>query len=217
MNEQQARDYCAKRLAPEAIRQLEHFRALLIDENQRQNLVSRETLHTPWSRHFADSLQLVDFGPTRPATWLDVGSGAGFPGIVLAIAQPDASFTLVEQRRRRAAWLSFVVGELALQNVSVAHNKVESIALDSYDVITARALASLPEIILACRHLSHRDTLWILPKGNSAGEEVSQLPKSDLRFHVEPSITRVGAGILIGKRVKPGDYDRGCQSKGRGR
>jgi len=125
----------------ETFERLEAYVALLVEENRRQNLVSAGTLTDVWRRHIVDSAQLVRYAPRPNASWADVGSGAGLPGIVIAclVAGP---VTLIEPRRLRAEFLSMVADRLSL-NASVAATKVERIP-GQFDVITGRAVAALP-------------------------------------------------------------------------
>ena len=104
-NEAEARRFCAERTDSEGLGRLERLSVLLGEENERQNLVSASSLASVWQRHFADSLQLLDHVPRGTSPWLDLGTGAGFPGLALAAANPDSSFVLVESRKRRVDWL----------------------------------------------------------------------------------------------------------------
>ena len=104
--EQLARAFCAERCDVAAMDRLASFAAMLAEENARQNLVSDASLARVWERHLADSLQLLDHVPRGTlADWLDLGTGAGFPGLVIAIAQPQRVVTLVESRKRRVEFL----------------------------------------------------------------------------------------------------------------
>src|SRR5207253_7809682 len=125
------------------------------EESQRQNLVSAPTLDRLWERHIFDSAQLVRFEPHAGASWVDIGSGAGLPGIVLACLV-EGPVTLIEPRRLRAEFLHKVCESLGL-NASVVAAKVER-AEGRYDVITARAVASLTHLLKISAHLSTRKT-----------------------------------------------------------
>ena len=97
-SETEARQFCAERTDATGLARLERFAALLAEENRRQNLVSAGSLDSVWQRHFADSLQLLDHVPRETGPWLDLGSGAGFPGVVLALARPAEAVVLGESR-----------------------------------------------------------------------------------------------------------------------
>ena len=109
-----ARAFCAARTDAEGLARLERFALLLAEENGCQNLVSTASLEAVWQRHFADSLQLLDHVPRGTHLWLDLGTGAGFPGLALAIARPEAAMTMVESRKRRVDWLNRAIEALAL-------------------------------------------------------------------------------------------------------
>jgi 16S rRNA (guanine527-N7)-methyltransferase len=146
---------------------LERYSELLGTEAEKQNLVSRSTLDSLWDRHILDSAQLVRFEPERGASWVDVGSGAGLPGIVIA-ALVEGPVLLVEPRRLRADFLERTIAELGLgARVSVAAKRAERVR-GSFDVITARAVAGLDKFLEISTHLSTRKSLWVLPKGRSA-------------------------------------------------
>src|SRR4029079_3707418 len=115
-------------------------------ESERENLVSASSLDSLWERHLIDSAQLVRFEPKRGAAWVDIGPGAGLPGVVVA-ALVEGPVLLVEPRRLRAEFLTRAVSELGLDDrVSVAACKAES-ARGSFDVITARAVAAVDKLL----------------------------------------------------------------------
>lgn len=131
---------------------------------------------------------------------MDLGSGAGFPGLVLAAMRPDTEVRLVESRRLRIEWLMHCVASLGLRRCSVEGTRLELLPDMRAGIITARAFAPLPKLIDLARRFSTTDTLWLLPKGRKAAQEVAELPKT-LRpmFHVEPSVTDPEAGIVVGR------------------
>ncbi|MBB3938774.1 16S rRNA (guanine527-N7)-methyltransferase [Novosphingobium fluoreni] len=183
-----------------AMSRLDRLIAMLATENDRQNLVAKATLDQVWQRHVVDSAQLVTHVPreTSRANWLDLGTGAGFPGLVIAIVRPDISVTMVESRSRRIEWLDTVVKALDLQNAHVIGLQLEAVPTFSVDVISARAFAPLPDLLKLSARFSTPDTLWLLPKGRSAAQELDQLKGWDHMFHVEQSITSDDAGIVVG-------------------
>jgi 16S rRNA (guanine527-N7)-methyltransferase len=199
--EAEAREFCAERTDPQGLKRLERLAILLAEENERQNLVSGASLDSVWQRHFADSLQLLDHvSRETPGPWLDLGSGAGFPGLVLAIARPDSPFILIESRKRRVEWLMHATAALGLQKCQVAPNRVESVETREAAVITARAFAPLGKLLGLSARFSTQATLWLLPKGRSAAQELSEQPLGIQRmFHVEQSQTDPEGGILVGQ------------------
>lgn len=201
-SEAEARQFCAARTDAAGIVRLDRFASLLGEENQRQNLVSSASLQAVWQRHFADSLQLFDHVPRETGAWLDLGSGAGFPGLVLAMARPDIRITLVESRKRRVEWLARVVAEMELAHCRVVGARLESVDSFPAGVITARAFAPLGKLLSLSARFSTRATVWLLPKGRSAAQERAGQPESVRKmFHVEHSQTDPGGGILVGRGV----------------
>ncbi|WP_233998096.1 16S rRNA (guanine(527)-N(7))-methyltransferase RsmG [Erythrobacter sp. QSSC1-22B] len=179
---------------------LDEFTASLIGENGVQNLIAKPTEATVWQRHLADSAQLLDHVPRETAgLWLDLGAGAGFPGIVVAIMRPEWTVRLVESRNRRIEWLRSITAQLRLTNCQIDGERLE--LLDSFEaaVISARAFAPMPKLLDLSARFSTSDTIWLLPKGRSAAQEVESLPRP-LRamFHVEQSDTDDSAGIVVG-------------------
>ncbi|MEO6040739.1 MAG: 16S rRNA (guanine(527)-N(7))-methyltransferase RsmG [Croceibacterium sp.] len=204
MNEAEARAYCAERLDAEAMGRLDRLALALREENGRQNLVSSASLNAIWQRHFADSIQLLDYLPPDGGVVLDLGSGAGFPGLPLAIARPDRRLILVESRKRRVEWLERCAQDLDLANVDPIGTRLESLEQLSAGAITARAFAPLDKLLRLSARFSTPDTVWLLPKGRSAAQELAHQPASIQRmFHVEQSMTDADSGILIGRGVPP--------------
>ena len=180
--------------------QLRHFAAMLVEENQRQNLVAKSTLDDLWRRHIDDAAQLVSYD-TPGATWLDIGSGAGLPGIVIAILTGNPVL-LVEPRRLRADFLQRAVDQLGIA-ATVLQSRVEAINRPPVDIITARAVASIDRLFGIAAHLSHNGTRWVLPKGRSAKSELDEARKTwQGEFRLEPSRTDPDAQILIASKVR---------------
>lgn len=188
--------------APRAMAQFEQLIALLVEENGRQNLVSATSLDQVWLRHIADSAQLLGHVPRGTvSTWLDLGTGAGFPGLVISILRPDIEVTLVESRGRRIAWLQHCIAALGLPRTRVEGARLEAIATRPVDVISARAFAPLARLLELSARFSTSDTLWLLPKGRSARDEVAQLDGWSHLFHVEQSLTDDDAGVIVGRVI----------------
>ena len=185
----------------ETMERLDAFAALLAEENGRQNLVSRMSLAEIWSRHIADSAQLLRF-PTDPrATWVDLGSGAGFPGLVAA-ALRSGPVTLVEERKLRVDFLQRAAALLGV-NVEIIAGKVERLKGRAFDVISARAFAPLDRLLALGTGLSTTKTLWLLPKGRNAETELAGLdPSWQGDFRLEASVTDPAAQIIVAERVR---------------
>lgn len=184
-----------------AMEKLDCLAVELRAENEKQNLVSKASLEEVWVRHFLDSAQLARHVPreTRGA-WLDLGSGAGFPGLVLAIIRPDDPTVLIESRRRRIEWLESMKAKLDLANCEIEGKSLQQVETRKAAVISARAFAPLPKLLTLSARFSTESTYWVLPKGRSAAQEVQELPRNLRKmFHVEQSETDDEAGIVIGQ------------------
>ena len=189
-----------RNVSRETFEKLEAYASLLREESGRHNLISASTLEALWDRHILDSAQLLRFEPRPGAAWVDIGSGAGLPGIVVACFV-DGPVTLIEPRRLRAEFLHKVAESLKL-NVSVLAAKAER-AGGKYDVITARAVAKLSELLKISAHLSTRNTVWALPKGRSALGELAEARKAwQGTFHVEQSVTDDDSSIIVATGVR---------------
>jgi 16S rRNA (guanine527-N7)-methyltransferase len=186
----------------ETWQQLETFSALLRDEMQRQNLISKASADSLWARHIVDSAQLLLYAPAPEAgkVWLDLGTGAGFPGIIIAILTPY-KVKMVESRKRRAEFLNQVVEQTGIgDHAIVIESRLETMESFPADVISARAFAPLDRLIALSHRFSTENTVWLLPKGKNAVRELKGLsPKRQKMFHVEHSLTDPNAGILVGK------------------
>lgn len=189
------------------LERLDAFVAYLAEENGRQNLVSRPSLNTVWSRHILDSAQLLRFTAAVDPKWLDLGTGAGFPGLIAAVLSPGR-FTLVEARRLRVDFLSRSAELLGVSDrTTILLGKVEAVQTNAYDVISARAFAPLGKLLALAERFSTRDTLWLLPKGRNAKSELDAIRSSwQGDFRLEPSLTDPDAHIIVAREVrrKPG-------------
>ena len=199
-SENEARSYCAGLCDDEAMIRLEELAEALRGENARQNLIAKPTEGLIWRRHIADSLQLLEYVPRETSAWLDLGSGAGFPGLALAIARPNQQIVLVESRRKRIEWLASMVARFGLANCRVEGSRLENVDSFQSGAITARAFAPLVKLLKLSARFSTPDTVWLLPKGRSAAQELQEQPaKVQKMFHVEQSRTDAEAMILVGK------------------
>jgi 16S rRNA (guanine527-N7)-methyltransferase len=184
----------------ETLEKLEAYDALLRDGARRQNLISASTLDQLWERHILDSAQLVRFELRPGASWVDIGSGAGLPGIVIACLV-DGPVTLIEPRRLRADFLHRVCESLGVR-ASVFTGKAER-AQGTYDVITARAVGNLSKLLKISAHLSTGNSRWVLPKGRSVQRELVEARQAwQGAFHVEQSATDPESQIVVVTGVK---------------
>lgn len=150
----------------------EHFAQMLAEEGQLRGLVGPRELPRLWSRHIVNSAAVVPFLPPR-GTVVDVGSGAGFPGVVVALLRPDLEVTLMEAMERRVEWLDVVVEELGLDNVTVRRARAEEVG-EKYDVVTARALANLSKLVRLTAKLVRPGGAILALKGSRAEAEVEE-------------------------------------------
>jgi len=181
---------------------LQAFATALIDENRHQNLISKSSEASIWTRHIEDSIQLLRFAPNRRGVWLDLGSGAGLPGLVIAICRSEP-IVLVEARARRAAFLQRECARLELDHAEVIAQRLELINAFPAAVISARAFAPLAKLLTLGVRFATPSTLWILPKGKSASEELESVGSSwHGDFRIEPSVTDPQCGIIIATDVR---------------
>jgi 16S rRNA (guanine527-N7)-methyltransferase len=193
-------EFLGRDVPRETEEQLEHFAVLLLAENESQNLISKASALQFRERHLLDSAQLFRFAPSD-AAWLDIGSGPGLPGLVLAILGVK-EITLVEPRRLRTDFLERCVADLALTNVRVITGKVEQV-VGPFDVVTARAVASLTELFAMSDRLTTSSSHWVLPKGRSAAKELEEARRTwQGDFRLEPSLTDPEARILVARGVR---------------
>jgi 16S rRNA (guanine527-N7)-methyltransferase len=198
-SEDEARAFCAGLTDTAGMARLERLASLVVEENARQNLISKPSESTIWLRHLADSAQLLRHVSREAAPWLDLGTGAGFPGLVIAAMRPQLDVVLVESRKKRVDWLARCAGALGLSHCQIEGRRLEHVESFEAAVISARAFAPLGRLLSLSARFSTRDTLWLLPKGRSAVQEVTTLLPRDARmFHVEHSVTDGEAGIVIG-------------------
>jgi len=201
MTEEDARSWVERSfdVPRETMARLDAFAALLRHENGRQNLVSAASLDALWLRHIADSAQLVRFGH-RGASWVDLGSGAGFPGLVVALLH-QGPVTLVEERRLRVDFLRRAAEMLGVA-VEIMPTKVERVPPRSFDMISARAFAPLDRLLALGTALSTRKSRWVLPKGRNAETELAALDSSwQGRFELHASVTDADARIIVADGV----------------
>lgn len=200
MTEIEARRWIANKFGVSRETELATFVDLLREEASTQNLVAPSTLNQMWVRHVLDSAQLLGAAPTTNS-WLDIGSGAGLPGLILAILS-DARVELVEPRKLRTDFLERAVQALGLDNAQVVTAKVER-TNGIVGAITARAVANLSQLFSIASHRASSSTIWVLPKGRSAQSEVEEARRAwHGTFHVEQSITAEDALIVVARGVR---------------
>jgi 16S rRNA (guanine527-N7)-methyltransferase len=188
--------------SPAQVADLARFRELLADWNEKMNLVGPATLEVFWSRHAWDSAQLLRQAP-EALTWADLGAGAGFPGLVLAIlGKGRAGFHvhLVESMAKRCRFLAEVVSELALP-ATVHHDRAENLQLD-VDIVTARACAPLSRLLGYARPYLKAGALGLFLKGQDVAAELEDASRSwDFEADVLPSLSDPRGQIVRVRRL----------------
>lgn len=194
----------------ETVERLEAYAGLLLKWQKTINLVAPSTLGDIWNRHFADSAQLLALAPPDATRWLDLGSGAGFPGMVLAILlreREGARVTLVESDSRKVAFLREVARATGAP-VDILCERIEKPATqakvgESINVVTARALAPLPKLLDLSAPYFSKDTVGLFLKGREAQAEVEAAHQIwDFEAALEPSVTDSSGRIVIVRALK---------------
>lgn len=202
MTEEEARIWLSARFDKAEIAKLATIVDAVRSENERQNLVAPSTLDVMWARHVVDSAQLVPLANEKRGSWLDVGSGAGFPGLVVAALRPFP-ITLVEPRRRRADFLRVLVEQLSLTHVEIRQHNVERLHDRKFAIISARAVAAMDRLFALTAAVTLPDTVFLLQKGQRMADELEQArTRWHGTFHVEQSLTNDASGIIVARGVR---------------
>lgn len=185
----------------ETFDKLKTYQSMLIEWQQKFNLVSSSTLEDAWNRHFLDSVQLFKLLPKDAKIMYDFGSGAGFPGMVLAIManekMPNLEVNLVESTAKKTLYLN-AVKEQTNVKVNILNNRIEKLPLIKADVITSRAMASLNELLGYAIRFCSKKTICIFPKGKRYAEELAEAHKHwKFKCQILPSEQSEDGKILI--------------------
>ena len=212
MTEEEARSWLEKHFTVprETWARLERYVALLLAGMREQNLIAESTRPHVWARHIVDSAQLLPLTQgAGEGEWIDLGSGAGLPGVVVAILS-DRPMMMIESRRKRVDFLNAVLAELGLAHTKVYGGRVEAAPVRDAAIISARAYAPLPRLFTTALHLSTDRTLWVLPKGRNAENELEAARQAwQGAFHVERSFTDADSAIIVAQSVKRKGKGRG--------
>jgi 16S rRNA (guanine527-N7)-methyltransferase len=170
---------------------LDRYLALLAQWNAAYNLTAVREPALMRRLHLDDCLAVVEplrrqLGRLSPVRILDVGSGGGLPGVVLALAEPRWDVTCVDSVGKKAAFVRQVAADLALPNLHAEHARVEALRAPPFDVITARAFAALPDLVRLTRPLLAEGGVWMAMKGKRPDDEMAALPTDIEAFQVEP-------------------------------
>lgn len=207
MTEEEARAWLDEQfsVSRETLGKLEKYIAMLFTAMDEQNLIAESTKPHVWARHIVDSAQLVPLanGADKEGPWVDLGSGAGLPAIVAAILT-DRPLLMIESRRKRVEFLTAVVDALGLRHAAIHGGRVERAVSMDAAIISARAYAPLPRLFDSAIHLSTERTIWLLPKGRNAENELEAVrPTWQGVFHVERSLTDPDSAIIVARAVTP--------------
>jgi len=191
----------------ETMARLEAYAALLTRWTRRINLVAPTTVADLWARHIADSAQLMDLAPANARTWIDLGTGAGLPGMVVAVLaaekRPALRLRLVESDSRKVAFLSEAARATGV-SVTIEPHRIEVISPAPHDVVSARALAPLPRLCALAHRFAGPDTIFLFPKG---ARLESELTAATAAWHIRAeriaSRTDPAAAILRIRELGP--------------
>lgn len=184
----------------ETMTRLEAMDRVLIESLTRHNLIAKSSIEDRWRRHYLDAAQIAPLLPPGARSIFDLGSGAGFPGLVLAamLAEKDVCVTLVEATGKKADFLSAAAKAMGLSSVTVIPKRIESLSVSATpDIITARALARLAKLLGYASGIAGKSTRYFLPKGQHVEGELTEATKywhMDVIRH--QSITSPDATIL---------------------
>lgn len=196
--------------SPEAIRRLRIYGETLALWQKKINLVSPATMGEVWHRHFADSAQLLSLAPSSAESWIDLGSGAGFPGLVVAILladrpAPRPRLALIESDQRKAAFLGEVVRKTGIASdmaVDILCTRIETAAtrdmIESADIVSARALAPLDKLIELALPLLKPTGVGLFLKGRGVEAELATARSSfEFAYELVPSRTEPEAAVVV--------------------
>lgn len=204
MTEEEARAWIIQAdVSRETFERLDQLADLVREEAGRQNLVSRSTLDQLWARHIVDSVQLLALAPA--GRWLDIGSGAGFPGLVIAAAS-ERLVTLAEPRALRADFLRRAAASLGIEQRVIVHaGKVETLPVGHlFEIISARAVAPATDLFWMSAAVANHATVWLLPKGRTAAGELATARETwQGEFRLVPSVTDPAAAIIVARDIRP--------------
>ncbi len=186
---------------------LKLYQQALCEWQNKFNLVSKNSLEDAWNRHFVDSAQLFSLLPPTAKSLVDLGSGAGFPGMVLAIMAeektPYLKLTLVESINKKTVFLNYVKQVCNCSNVEIVNDRIEKVTNKKFDVVTARALIALADLLTYAYPLLKKNGICIFPKGRSFAEEIKKAQNNwTFEYQTIPSRTSPDSVILIIKKLK---------------
>ena len=190
----------------ETLDALKYFEDLVVLWNPAINLISNSSVSDLWSRHIVDSAQLFLFTLPDEGLWLDVGSGGGFPGIVVSIVAkelaPSLRVVLVESDNRKCVFLRTVIRKLGL-SVKVINDRIENVKLDDVVYLSARALRNLNSLLFIVENNVSRETVCVFPKGRSYKKELVESQKNwKFDFNLIDSNTSEDSKVIVLKGLE---------------
>lgn len=199
MTDDEAQRYIASIVSRETMARLSTFHDLLLQWQRTINLVAPSTLQSAWERHFVDSAQIFELAPENAVNWLDLGSGGGFPGLVVAAmakdTRPDLKVTLVESDIRKCGFMREAARKMDVR-VNILTRRIADIPKQSADVISARALSNLAALIEhALPHITP-STCLLFPKGSSYKSELELVPQ-DWQSKVEAVASKTDPDAVV--------------------
>ena len=187
----------------ETLARLKAYADVLADWNARHNLVAKSTLPDLWHRHFWDSAQLLPLIPEPARTLADLGSGAGFPGLVLAAMRPNLAVTLHEATTKKCLFLKAAADRMGLK-VEVSNARLENLPARPFDVVTARALSPLPQLLAYAQKFAGPNGVCLFLKGQNVGAELTEASKYwSMKASQVPSQTDPSGAIVIVRELGP--------------
>lgn len=187
----------------ETMDKLTHFVTLIEKWTKRINLIAPTTVPDIWNRHIVDSAQVFKHAPKSWQNWVDLGSGGGLPGIVVAILDAESRpITLIESDTRKCLFLNTVRRELSL-NINVLNQRIEKTTIERADVLTARALAPLSDLLVHAERVLSSDGIALFSKGETFQSELDQAAKSwNFEHRAFASLTKPEARVLEISRIR---------------
>jgi 16S rRNA (guanine527-N7)-methyltransferase len=187
----------------ETLARLKAYADMLLDWNERHTLVARSTLPDLWQRHFWDSAQLAPLVPDTAKTLADLGSGAGFPGLVLAAMRPELAVTLHEATTKKCAFLQAAADRMGLR-VAIENARMEDLPPRPFDVVTARACAPLPQLLEYAHRFMSPKSVCLFLKGQNVGSELTEAAKYwNIDVSQVPSQTDPSGAIVTVRELGP--------------
>ena len=187
----------------ETLARLKAYADILADWNARHNLVAKSTLPDLWQRHMWDSAQLTAMIPPETRTLADLGSGAGFPGLVLAAMRPELQVTLHEATTKKCAFLQAAAERMGL-HVTVENARMEERPQRAFDVVTARACAPLPQLLEYAHSFVGPNSVCLFLKGQNVGAELTEAHKYwNMEVSQDPSQTDPSGAMVTVRKLGP--------------